>query len=423
MVTELQIQVKPRDQRGRHLVIATHSGTVHKHRFDVEDQGERKKFREVVIARFGLPDDAHGWIEDKLVADAAAVDSSGQLWTPNTIGLADVVAQPVHWFWDNYFPEGAVTLLDSDPGEGKSTALVDIAARHSRGNSMPPHTAPDGTYSRGNSLLICGEDDLQRTIKPRLIAANADLHRVHFLRTVSIDGEDERIIQLPGDLPIIERVVVEKQISFIGIDVLGCFIGAGLSMNDDAAMRKVTTPFANMLERTRATSLWLRHLNKKENLRGMYRGGGSIAISAAARAVFAIAPHPEEPGVKVLAPIKHNLGPRPHSLTFTIEAVGSTSRIVWGGQTDLTAADVLKSHEKPSGGSKADAAKGIISEILGQGPRGENEVRTACTEAGVSERTYWRARTSLGVQAEKTDFRGEWLLSMPSANGVCHEDF
>ena len=123
MVAELEICIKPRDQRGRHLVIATHSGTVHKHRFDVEDQGERKKFREVVIARFGLPDDAHGWIEDRLVADAAAVDSSGQIWTPQLISMAEVEAKSVRWFWHHYMPEGAITVLDSDPGEGKSTAL------------------------------------------------------------------------------------------------------------------------------------------------------------------------------------------------------------------------------------------------------------------------------------------------------------
>ena len=114
--------MKPRDQRGRHLVIATHSGTVHKHRFDVEDQGERKKFREVVIARFGLPDDAHGWIEDRLVADAAAVDSSGQIWTPQLISMAEVEAKPFAGSGTTTFPRVQLRYWIR-PGRRKSTAL------------------------------------------------------------------------------------------------------------------------------------------------------------------------------------------------------------------------------------------------------------------------------------------------------------
>src|SRR5687768_13193255 len=130
MESEPSIEVKPRDDKGRHLVIARHSGTEHRHRFDVDSQFHRKQFREAVVSRFGLDDDAHGWIEEQIITAAAAVDSSGQLWTPNTIDLVDVEAKPVHWFWPNYIPEGAITVIDSDPGEGKSTVLVDIAARH-----------------------------------------------------------------------------------------------------------------------------------------------------------------------------------------------------------------------------------------------------------------------------------------------------
>jgi hypothetical protein len=188
-------------------------------------------------------------------------------------------------------------------------------------------------------------------------------------------------------------------------------------MNDDADMRRFATPLADMLERTRATALVLRHFNKKEGLRSMYRGGGSVAIIAAARAAFALAPHPDEPGVKVFAPVKHNLGPRPHSLTFTIEPHSGVSRIEWTGQTELTAADVLRSPKQGASGGKLELAKGIIAEILERGPRGENEVRAALKEAEISDRTYWRARKDLRVQSEKTGFQGQAMLSLPSTNG------
>jgi hypothetical protein len=166
--------------------------------------------------------------------------------------------------------------------------------------------------------------------------------------------------------------------------------------------------------------LTLRHLNKKEGTRAMYRAGGSIAISGAARAQFAVAPNPDDPNEKVFVPIKYNLGPRPHSLTYTIEAAGDSSRIVWGGQSDLSAADVLRG-QSDGGSNRVDRAKEIIADILGRGPCGENEVRTACDQAGVSLSTYRRARKALGVTSEKTDFHGEWLLSLPSTNGHVHE--
>jgi hypothetical protein len=339
--------------------------------------------------------------------------------------MADVHAKPVRWSWQNYLPEGAIAVLDSDPGEGKSTMLTDISARHSVGNAMPPHTAPDGTYERGKSLLLIGEDDIERTVKPRLAAAGATTEPgwIKCLRTVSIDGEDERLIQLPGDIPLIERIVVQNQIKFIGIDVLSCFVGPGLSTNIDEDMRKITTPFANMLERTRATSLWLRHFNKKEGSRAMYRGSGSVAINAAARAVFAIGPHPDDRDIKVLAPIKHNLGPRPPSLEYSLEVKGDVSVIAWRGETSLTAAEVLKNHEKGSGGAKTEAAKEIIIDMLSKGPRGSNEVEEACKAANISRGTYWNARRALRVKSDKTDFNGNWLLALPSTNGHHNEEY
>lgn len=156
----------------------------------------------------------------------------------------------------------------------------------------------------------------------------------------------------------------------------------------------------------------------------MYRGGGSIAIVGAARAAFAVAPDPGDATRKVFVAVKHNLGPRPASLTYTIEPFGETSRIAWGGQTDLTAADVLKSNQRGgSNAGKVERAKEIIGECLGGGPRGENEVKSACADAGLSERTYWRARKELGIVSEKTEFQGQWLLSMPCTNGASHDAF
>lgn len=329
-----------------------------------------------------------------------------------TTAVDTIEAKPIHWFWDGYFPRGAVVLIDGDPGEGKSQLAVNIAARYSIGSTMPPHTLPGG--EPGNALLLAAEDDLERTIKPRLAACDADMSRIDYLRTVETWDGDEMPIQLPLHLPVIEPIIVEKKIGLVVVDVLSTFIQEGLNMNSDADMRRLFSPVSASAERTQTTWIFLRHLNKKQGTSSMYRGGGSVAIIAAARAAFAVAPHPEDENTKVFAPTKFNLGPTPRSLTYSIEPAGGVSRVVWGGETDMSAHDILGGNRGDKGGSKFDQAKEIIEDVLGDGPRGSNEVEQACRDAGISDSTYWRARRALKVTAEKTEYQGQWLLSLPA---------
>jgi putative DNA primase/helicase len=406
------IQCGQPDARGRCKVVAKLGDRFHPHTFDPFDQFQRSQFRNAVVDKFDLPEDAHEHIEAKILA---AADSTADFATLNVINMADVVTKKTAWFWEPYIPAAAITDLSGDPNEGKSTLAIDLMAPNSRGDSPPPFAFPDGAYEAADSLLLSGEDDPERTVKPRLIAAGAEVSRVHLLRTVTVCDEP-RHVQLPMDLPLIERFIIEKKINFTVIDVLAAFTEQGTSLNDDASMRRLFNDMSSVFERTGAACLMLRHQNKKEGTRAMYRAGGSIAITGAARAAFAVGQNPDDADEKIFVPIKHNLGPRPHSLSYRIEAHGDSSRIVWGGQSDLTAADVLKGQSESGGGNKTDKAKGIIADVLSGGPRGENEVKQACEAAGISNSTYWRARRQLEVRSEKTGYQGEWLLSIPGAN-------
>lgn len=418
-VEKLRVTMGSPDDRNRRKIVVKLNGFQHVHLFDPLDQFQRRQFREAAISKLNLPDDAHETLESEILAAAAA--SPAELATANVISLADIEAKPVEWFWEHYLPAGAITDISGDPNEGKSTLLIDLVARNSRGDSMPPVNAPDETYTPGNSLLITGEDDVERTVKPRLLAADADVRRIHLLRSVTVCDE-ERSILLPLDLPLIERVITERKINLVGIDVLSAFTEPGTSLNDDAAMRRLFNPLAAVAQRTQAAFVVLRHMNKREGTRAMYRAGGSIAITGACRAAFAVAPNPDDPTEKVFVPIKHNLGPRPHSLTYRIEAYGDSSRIVWGGQTELTASDVLKAQPETNQGNKFEQAKAIIADVLSSGPRGENEVKTAIEQSGLSYSTYWRARRAMGVRSEKTAFNGEWLLSLPAESEGYQDD-
>lgn len=173
---------------------------------------------------------------------------------------------------------------------------------------------------------------------------------------------------------------------------------------------------ATLAENTGAAIILIRHLNKKSGLSAVYRGGGSIAVTGAARAEHMIGVDPADPEGRVMACVKSNLAPEPSSLRFHIESHGNTSRVRWGDHCDTTAGDLCASGSDKRQGNKTDQAKDIISELLADGPRGSNEVLQACLDAGLSERTYHGARKSLVIKSERVGFgeTGQWLLTMPA---------
>src|SRR5262249_60590266 len=98
---------------------------------------------------------------------------SGEQNTPMLKWLSDVTPKPVDWLWPDYIPLGKITVLDGDPGLGKSLLTLDIAARTSTARAMPDGTVGDCTEPAG-VVLLSAEDDPADTLRPRLEAAGAD---------------------------------------------------------------------------------------------------------------------------------------------------------------------------------------------------------------------------------------------------------
>lgn len=423
---QLTIECGPREERGQRLVLATLGARSHRHKFDTDSQFHRQQFRQAVIEKFSLEDSAHEFIESEIVraADAADEAPSGGLWQPQVATMTSIQSQTPDWLWEGHIPSGAISIIDGDPGLGKSQLTLDLAARITRGDCMPPQNAPDGTFTPRGVLVMNAEDDPSRTLRPRLEAAGADLSKVHCLRSMrcDVDGEDDRPVALPGDLPAIERIIREREIGATILDPFVAHLDAKLSINNDGDVRRCLGQVAVVAESTGCAFLLVRHLNKKSGLGAIYRGGGSIGLTGAARAVFMVGIDPADSDGRILACVKSNLAIEPPSLRFSIESVGATSRIRWGETCETTVHDICQpvKGDKAAGG-KLDAAKGIIADILRDGPRGSNEIEGAMDQAGISKSTYWRARRELAIAAEKSEYQGQWLLSMPAVNGFHHD--
>lgn len=341
-------------------------------------------------------------VEAQIVAAPVAgpvVDAEKPL-TRRVVVMANVKPERVSWTWSRYIPAGKVTVQEGDPGLGKSTMTLDLAARISRGAPMPDGTP--GPAAAGVAILSA-EDGLADTIRPRLEAAGADLAKVVALTAILGDGE--RMPSLPIDLDEIEATVLEHDAALVIIDPLMAYLAADVNSHRDQDVRRTLAPLSALAERTGAAVLVVRHLNKGSGP-ALYRGGGSIGIIGAARAALLVAPDPEDETRRILAVSKSNLGALPPALAYRVEGDAATgaARIAWEGTTAHTAADLLATPvDDEERGARTDAAD-FLRELLEPGPVAATEVRRFGRQAGISDRTLERAKRDLGVRSERDGF-------------------
>lgn len=326
---------------------------------------------------------------------------------------AAVEPQEVRWLWCGRIPCATTTVLDGDPGLGKSTLSCDLAARVSRGRPMPDGS---GGGEAAAVLLLSAEDDPAMTIRPRLERAGADLERcllVDCMRTP--DGD--RATELPTDVVALERKIREAGVRLVVVDPLMAFLPATVNTHRDQDIRLALRPLAQVAARTGAAFLIVRHLNKSAGASPLYRGGGSIGIIGAARAGLLFARDPEHDDRRVLAVTKSNLGPPAPALGCRLVSSGEVARIEWLGEAGYSAEDLLAVPTDRDERSAIEEATAFLRDALAEGPVPARDVKRAAREQGISDRTLARARRTLGGTARKAGFgRGApWVWSLPDS--------
>jgi hypothetical protein len=285
----------------------------------------------------GAKVDANGNIVPKHAGARAGTNTTAGTGA-RTVRMSDVQPKAVKWLWEDRFPLGGYSTLDGNPGDGKTLVLMTLAAKRSRGLAMPGERE---ARPASNTLILTAEDSLEQTIRPRLDAANANLDRVFCLTEIET-ADGGRPVSLPEDLPFIEREIGEKSIEQVLFDPFPAFFGEDVDAHVEASVRRVMHAVKNVAEKTGAGFIGARHLNKASNVSDpIYRGTGSIAISAASRSLMLAARHPDDDDKIVLARSKGNLSARPDSLEYKIVERGGSIAIEWLGSCELTAYDLL----------------------------------------------------------------------------------
>jgi hypothetical protein len=327
--------------------------------------------------------------------------------------LSGVRSEPVSWLWRGWLPAGTLSMLDGDPGLGKSTLTLDLAARVSRGWRMPPEGGRDPGLDPAHVLLLGAEDSLKHTVRPRLDAAGADPDLVTSLDGFRVNEKEVRDPVLPWDLRLLAGWIREHHVALVIVDPLMAFLGGEYDAHKDQDIRRCMRPLRDLAEELGISILLLRHLNKLSGGPALYRGGGSIGMIGAARASLVVGRDPQEPKRHVLAMNKINLGPMPTSLSYFIEPEGDVARIVWEGPTALTKDDILwhaTVAAQKQGVSKQDDAECFLTLQLANGPVAVKVLQDTTKAAGFSWRTVQNARAKLSIRAYKDGASWFWEM-------------
>jgi len=329
---------------------------------------------------------------------------------PTGVLLSEVVPEKVKWLWPGRIPQGKLTVLDGDPGLGKSTATLFIAACVSQGRPLP---GSDQGVTAAGVVLLSAEDGLADTIKPRLMVAGADNSRILALTEVPDSEPGEmRPPMLPDDIEAIRCAIKRVDAKLLIIDPLMAFLSGDVKGNRDQDVRRALHRMAQLAEDTGAAVLVVRHLNKSGGGNAIYRGGGSIGIIAAARSGLLVAKDPDDEARRVLASTKSNLCKSPESLSFYLEDFGGTPRLVWDGVSAHNADSLLSTLSDEESNALQEAEE-VLSDILSNGPVEANEVKKQAKIKNVSKRTLERAKANLGVISRKSGGpRAPWIWEL-----------
>jgi AAA domain-containing protein len=347
--------------------------------------------------------------------------------------FSNVTTEKLTWLWELRIPMRKVSLMEGDPDLGKSTITADLAARQSRGTPMPGDAKGTGI---GSVLIICAEDDIADTVKPRLAAAGANMKRIGFIPLEKDQSGQVMPLSIPEDLARIRRAIRDlasktgRPVKLVIIDPITAYLSEKINYNNDPQVRRAMLPLKQVAEETGVAVLLVRHLNKDGSLRALYRGGGSIAFSASARSVLVAERHPDEKDVYVLARVKMNLGPAIRPITYRIEGdlQHDVSRIAWGDLIDISVEALLRSDDSRKDAPARREAEQFLRELLGEGPRDSKEVERAAQTAGLSMRTVKNAKRNLRIKSHKLPGkagqveRWQWELPFYVKDSVVHFD-
>ena len=310
------------------------------------------------------------------------------------IRMSDIESQEIKWLWYPFIPYGKLTIVQGDPGDGKTTMILNLAAKLSNGESLEA-----GMDLEKNMTIIyqTAEDGLADTVKPRLEKAGANCERI-----LVIDESDKSLSMIDER---IEEALKATGAKMLILDPIQAYLGGGMDMNRANEAREMTKRLGQLAEKYECAIILIGHMNKAAGNKAAYRGMGSIDFYAVARSVILVGRVEGEPNIRAVVQIKNNLAEFGHPKAFNLSDKG----FEWMGDYDITADEVLGGVAPKA--NKLEQAKRLLIELAETNNMMlSSEILELATEEDISKRTMETAKKELGIKAKKINNAWYWLL-------------
>ena len=319
------------------------------------------------------------------------------------IHMEDVVSKEVEWLWYPYIPYGKITIIEGDPGEGKTTLVLKLAAALSRGLPLP--CDDDKEYEPIHIIYQTAEDGIEDTIKPRLEKAGADCSMIRV-----IDETDKELSMTDDRL---EQAIIETKARLIILDPIQAYIGATVDMHRANEIRPVLKHLGIIAEKYNCAIILIGHMNKASGSKSTYRGLGSIDIQATARSVLLVARLRDKPNIRIMAHDKSSLAPAGDAIGFEMT---EDNGMVCIGPYGITIDELLSGNEG-RGKKKLDIAENFIKEYFGTNKViPSNEIMMEAAKRSIKRNTLLSAKKKLGISSDKEKAKDGtiyWTWIMP----------
>lgn len=319
------------------------------------------------------------------------------------INMEQVEVEKIDWLLYPFIPFGKVTIVQGDPGEGKTTMVLQIIAKLTKGEAVLPSGSDEPALEAKtvdlepvNVIYQTAEDGLGDTIKPRLLSAGADRSRV-----MVIDDNDQALTMMDARL---EEAIIKTKARLVVLDPIQGFLGAAVDMHRANEIRPLMKRVAVLAEKYHCAIILIGHMNKNSNGKSSYRGLGSIDFQAAARSVLIVGRIKDEPEIRVVCHVKSSLAPEGKSIAFRSD---KDTGFEWIGEYDISADDLLSGDNR---GQKIHEAKEFLKEILVSGSVAQTKVAKEAESRGIKKKTLWNAKKELEIESVKIGNQWFWML-------------
>ena len=319
------------------------------------------------------------------------------------INMEQVEVEKIDWLLYPFIPFGKVTIVQGDPGEGKTTMVLQIIAKLTKGEAVLPSDSDESDLEEKtmdlepvNVIYQTAEDGLGDTIKPRLLSAGADCSRV-----MVIDDDDQALTMMDARL---EEAIIKTNARLVVLDPIQGFLGTAVDMHRANEIRPLMKRVAVLAEKYHCAIILIGHMNKNSNGKSSYRGLGSIDFQAAARSVLIVGRIKDEPEIRVVCHVKSSLAPEGKSIAFRLD---KDTGFEWIGEYDISADDLLSGDNR---GQKIHAAKEFLKEILASGSVAQTKVAEEAESRRIKKKTLWNAKKELEIDSVKIGNQWSWML-------------